>query len=366
MPLEMRTNRGFTPWLANAKTEIRNSKIPLTDYGLEKPDKSVCVLQFSASMSHVHSEEHVHHASFDIRIGGKIVRTLLDSGGSCSCISRKLATQLNLNWKKSKIPTDESIGGIGGAVSVLGTVTTKVKIGKFQPEQELLVVEGTIAGYDCLLGQDFLVPNGVAIVYSPSTVSVYFSCEEDNLGPKVLHRSLAQSTLTKAKYGVGVTTSGKVTLPISYDPTEQDAEVEPESRKSSSRIKHDISCGKQVAYRVIVTAVNKTAPPPVDPVPACVQKVIDKHSGPEGTLCGAIPPHTHAKGYECHIELIPGAGPVNIRQYRLTPLEKEELMKQIDAFIKKGWIELSSSSWSSSVLFVPKPNNKLRFCVDYR
>jgi hypothetical protein len=250
---------------------------------------------------------------------------------------------------------------------VLGTVTTKVKIGKFQPNQEFLVVEGTIAGYDCLLGQDFLSPNGVAIVYSPSTVSVYFSCEDDILGPKVLHRSLTNSTLTKAKYGVGVTTSGKVTLPISYDPTlDRDAEVEPESRKSSAKIRHDISCGKQVAYRVLVTAVDQAAPPQADPVPTCVQKIIDKHSGPNGTLCGTIPPHTHAKGYECHIELIPGAGPVNIRQYRLTPLEKEELMKQIDAFIKKGWIELSSSNWSSSVLFVPKPNNKLRFCVDYR
>ena len=103
-----------------------------------------------------------------------------------------------------------------------------------------------------------------------------------------------------------------------------------------------------------------------DPIPNCVQKVRDKHSVAGGTLCGKIPANTHAKGYECKIELVPGAHPVCIRQYRLTPLEKAELLTQVDAFIEKGWIEPSASSWSSSVFFVPKPNNKLRFCVDFR
>ena len=83
-------------------------------------------------------------------------------------------------------------------------------------------------------------------------------------------------------------------------------------------------------------------------------------------MCGKIPDNTHAKGYHCDIELIPGANPVSIRQYRLTPLEKAELSQKVDDFIQKGWIEPSNSSWSSSVLFVPKPGGKLRFCVDFR
>ena len=47
-------------------------------------------------------------------------------------------------------------------------------------------------------------------------------------------------------------------------------------------------------------------------------------------------------------------------------MEKEDLLTQVEAFIAKGWIEPSVSPWSSSVLFIPKPNGKLRFCVDYR
>ena len=55
-----------------------------------------------------------------------------------------------------------------------------------------------------------------------------------------------------------------------------------------------------------------------------------------------------------------------MKQYRLTPAEKDALLKQADDFIARGWIEPSVSPWAASVLFVPKPNGKLRFCLDYR
>jgi hypothetical protein len=74
----------------------------------------------------------------------------------------------------------------------------------------------------------------------------------------------------------------------------------------------------------------------------------------------------HAKGFEMHISLEPGARPCKARQYRLTPLERDALLSKVDDFIQRGWIEPSVSPWSSSVLFVPKPNGSLRFCVDFR
>ena len=43
----------------------------------------------------------------------------------------------------------------------------------------------------------------------------------------------------------------------------------------------------------------------------------------------------------------------------MTPLGKAELVKKIDNFIVKGGIELRTSGWSSPVLFIPKPNDKL-------
>ena len=50
----------------------------------------------------------------------------------------------------------------------------------------------------------------------------------------------------------------------------------------------------------------------------------------------------------------------------LSPREQTELEEKIKAFIDQAWIEPSVSGWSSSVLFIPKPGGKLRFCVDNR
>ena len=66
------------------------------------------------------------------------------------------------------------------------------------------------------------------------------------------------------------------------------------------------------------------------------------------------------------IELEPGARPVNVRRYRLTPKEQEALLTKVDEFVARGWIEPSVSAWNSPVLFVPKPNGSLKFCVDFR
>jgi hypothetical protein len=52
---------------------------------------------------------------------------------------------------------------------------------------------------------------------------------------------------------------------------------------------------------------------------------------------------------------------------RLSPLEYQELGKQVTKFLKDGIIEVSQSPYGAPVLFVQKPNEQgLRLCVDYR
>ena len=148
-------------------------------------------------------------------------------------------------------------------------------------------------------------------------------------------------------------------------------EPDPASRKDTVAGLRKIQLGVGLAYEIKISfkesdghMVMATGSPQV--LPPEIQKVIDKHSVGDGPLRGSIPDNTHAVKYSCKIDLKDNAKPVYVRQYRLTPLEKAELVKQVDSFIKKGWIEPSVSPWSSSVLFIPKPNGKLRFCVDYR
>ncbi|XP_053597345.1 uncharacterized protein LOC128668424 [Microplitis demolitor] len=62
----------------------------------------------------------------------------------------------------------------------------------------------------------------------------------------------------------------------------------------------------------------------------------------------------------------PGATPVRIKPYRRSPVINEELNRQIDELLEKKFIRPSYSVWSCSPVMVSKPNNKWRFCVDYR
>jgi hypothetical protein len=50
----------------------------------------------------------------------------------------------------------------------------------------------------------------------------------------------------------------------------------------------------------------------------------------------------------------------------MTPLEKEEVQRQIADLLSKGLIEPSVSPYGAPVLFVQKKDGTLRMCIDYR
>ncbi|GBG63599.1 hypothetical protein CBR_g38665 [Chara braunii] len=66
------------------------------------------------------------------------------------------------------------------------------------------------------------------------------------------------------------------------------------------------------------------------------------------------------------IEIKPGSRTPKGAVYRMSPRELEELRKQLDKLLKKGWIRPSSSPFGGPVLFVPKKEGELRMCIDYR
>ena len=77
----------------------------------------------------------------------------------------------------------------------------------------------------------------------------------------------------------------------------------------------------------------------------------------------ALPPE---RTYDHAIHLLPGAVPINSRPYRYSPLQKDEIERQVQDMIAAGIITPSLSPFASPVLLVKKKDGTCRFCVDYR
>ncbi|KAG1393183.1 hypothetical protein G6F60_011646 [Rhizopus arrhizus] len=60
------------------------------------------------------------------------------------------------------------------------------------------------------------------------------------------------------------------------------------------------------------------------------------------------------------------ANPINKPPFKMSPLELDELRRQLKELLTLGFIRPSSSPWGAPVLFVRKKDGTLRMCIDYR
>ncbi|GBG85719.1 hypothetical protein CBR_g40447 [Chara braunii] len=104
-----------------------------------------------------------------------------------------------------------------------------------------------------------------------------------------------------------------------------------------------------------------TEPTDEKPMDLAIAKLLDEFKDltepPTGTVLRPI---------QHRIEKETGSRTPKGAVYRMSPRELEELRKQLDELLEKGWIRPSSSPFGASVLFVPKKEGELRMCIDYR
>jgi hypothetical protein len=97
-------------------------------------------------------------------------------------------------------------------------------------------------------------------------------------------------------------------------------------------------------------------------MPSEIARVLHDHAVCFLTPKG-LPPH---RTYDHRITLLPGVQPVNVKPYRYSPQQKDEIERQIKDMLLQGIIRASQSPFASPVLLVRKKDGTWRFCVDYR
>ncbi|GBG71673.1 hypothetical protein CBR_g9087 [Chara braunii] len=111
-----------------------------------------------------------------------------------------------------------------------------------------------------------------------------------------------------------------------------------------------------VAYARPVTEPKEEKP--IDPAMA---KLLEEFTDLAKPPTGVVP-----RPIQHRIEIEPGSRTPKGAVYRMSPRELEELRKQLDEFLEKGWIRPSSSPFGAPVLFVPKKEGELKMCIEYR
>jgi len=66
------------------------------------------------------------------------------------------------------------------------------------------------------------------------------------------------------------------------------------------------------------------------------------------------------------ISVHPGTHPIKLPPYRVNSTKAEAIKTELDNMLELGVTEPSNSPWAAPVVLIPKSDNTIRFCIDYR
>ena len=273
-----------------------------------------------------------------VRIAGANARCLEDSGANQSLLSARFCKTNGV----VVTPAPQTVElADGKSMQVAGVCNVRLQVGPYRSVHKCWVA-ALHPAYDLILGRTWMTLNGAIIDASCNTLSVQ-------------------------------TVKGRLTLsrPVPGS-VETESEREPPFRLMSV-LQAKRATRKQEAVLVFVNSAEgqtQWAATSTDGlVPQSrLQQLLDRNQSVFSEDLAELPPDRGDR--ENIVDLLPGAVPKSVPQYRLTKTEKEAITEYVKELLEKKLIEPSSSPWGAPVLFVPKKTGegwkKLRLCIDYR
>lgn len=141
---------------------------------------------------------------------------------------------------------------------------------------------------------------------------------------------------------------------------------------SALQLKREIRKGA-VAYLAVLTESSEDPTiKAIDDIPLSdsdlawsrrLREVLKQHRQVFDKLPKHLPPK---RDVDHKIELEPNSKPPFMAVYKMSPLELEEVKRQLTQLLEMDFVQPSKSPYGAPILFVRKKNGKLRMCIDYR
>jgi len=280
--------------------------------------------------------------TFKARMGGQTIRVLLDSGATSNFVSKSFVVNNQLKTtSKPSYTLAMADGSQAACTQVLQKAT--LKLNKLKVKLNLDVVD--IKRYDVILGIPWLHAFNPEINWTAGRLKVTWQNQQYEIYFDHAKKQ-GSSSKVSAKAIRKHITRGQQCYAVTISPVDQQMSAIMESVTDDE-----------------TTHVDHTNKQQIQPNASKLKQLLEEYQDVFPEQLYGLPPK---RDVEHHIVLKDGSHPVARAPYRLSVAEENELKSRLQELIEAGHIQPSSSPWAAPILFVPKKDGGLRFCVDYR